>query len=486
MKLEKKCLLSVLCVVTMTGILLSCGSAPKPEQNLPQETAVQETESSKKVPEVKTESAKKETKGFTKDGFVEDLQKALKEGSIESALKLYDNLPKEYQDDFDLQYIKASLYVSNNNPAEASEICNNLLKTNPDNIDLLELRLVIEKLTGNNASKTKALQAVIAKDPYNAAANIELAEESFGKKRYSDAQKYYKKALAKDSQNEAALFGMAQTDYYLEKDDDAKEYLNKLLEINPENYIAYLYLGKIAFSDDEYKVASDYALKAIEYNPTDYDSRMDYATYERNLGHFDEALKSWTKAIEIQPDYFLAYACRGGLYDETEVFDKALKDYEMVIKLNPQYYYAYESIAVLAIHEKNYKQAREAFMKCREMNDTNISYPLMITYCYYMEGNSVEAKNYSDSVLRKMDRNSVEYLMLRVFHDKAGEQPLPQRISTISSTNLRGKMYFYLGLFYDMFGGHEAACEFYTKVINMNSPMFFEYRIAEWNLGIKE
>ena len=79
-------------------------------------------------------------------------------------------------------------------------------------------------------------------------------------------------------------------------------------------------------------------------------------------------------------------------------------------------------------------------------------------------------------------RNSIDYAMLRVFHDEAGEMPLPQKINAIDNSNKKGKMYFYLGLFYDMFGGIEAAKQFYTKVVDMKSPMFFEYRLAEWRM----
>ena len=47
-------------------------------------------------------------------------------------------------------------------------------------------------------------------------------------------------------------------------------------------------------------------------------------------------------------------------------------------------------------------------------------------------------------------------------------------------------MYYYLGLFYDMFGGREFADEYYAKVVTMNSPMFFEYRLAEWRVKDKK
>ena len=241
-----------------------------------------------------------------------------------------------------------------------------------------------------------------------------------------------------------------------------------------------MYLGKLAYAANEYKIASDYAKQALDVDPENYECNMDYGMYERYLGHYKNAESSWTKAIEIEPDYFLAYAYRAGLYDEQDIFVNAMEDYKKVIELNPNYYFAYESLGILALHEENWTTAREAFMKCYDSNKNNISYPLMITYCYYKEGNGTEAKNFSNQVLRKMDRNSIEYSMLRVFHDRAGERPLPQRISAMTNRNLQGKMYYYLALFYDMFGGTELANEYYAKVVSMNSPMFFEFRLAEW------
>jgi hypothetical protein len=50
----------------------------------------------------------------------------------------------------------------------------------------------------------------------------------------------------------------------------------------------------------------------------------------------------------------------------------------------------------------------------------------------------------------------------------------------LKNVNERGKMYYYLALLFDLFGGTEAAKEFYSKVVGLNSPMFFEYRLAEW------
>ena len=45
-------------------------------------------------------------------------------------------------------------------------------------------------------------------------------------------------------------------------------------------------------------------------------------------------------------------------------------------------------------------------------------------------------------------------------------------------------MLFYMGLFYEINGSMESAREYYAKVTAFQAPMFFEYRIAEWGLGL--
>ncbi len=448
--------------------LISCASTPKTDSGVNE--SVEKTEQ------------KPKKKEFTKAGFMEDLDAALKD-SPEAALALYDKIPSQYADDFDLLFLKAAICVSAKDLAQAKELCALLSERDPNNTDVMQLAATIARMEGNKAERQKQLNAMLAKDKYAVGANIEFGQDAVLQKNYRNAKTYYTRALAKEPYNREALFGMGQVNYYLEQDDLAKDYFNRILEKHPDYAPAYSYLGKLASADNEYLIASRYAKKALDLDPENYEYNMEYGMAERYLGHFDSAIEAWTKAISIEPDYFLAYAYRAGLYDEESIFDKALADYKMVIKLNPEYYYAYEAMGILALHERDFTNARIAFSKCREKNLENISYPLMITYCYYMEGNKVEAKNYSDKILRKMNRNSIEYAMLRLFHDERGELPMPQRIAQVTNSNLRGKMYYYLALFYDMFGHDDFAKEYYTKVISMNSPMYFEYRLAEWRIG---
>ena len=431
-----------------------------------------------------------ETASFSKQNFVLSLQKVLQSEGTEQALALYSGLPSEYEKDSELLVIKASLLISAQKFSQAKTICTDIRSREPENMDALELLLYIAKLEGDTRTQSTLLKSILAKDQYNVTANIELAENAFDNKNYKQAYLYYQKALVRDKDNENVLFGLGQTEYYLgakdpSMDSKAEATFKLILEKNPSNSLAYSYLGKIAAASSKYKTATGYIQKAIELENDNYNYFLDYGMYERQLGHFSTAEQAWGQAIALQPDYFLAYAYRGGLYDETDRISEALKDYENVIRCNPDYYYAYESIGVLAVHQKQWDKARAAFEKCYEMDKTNnISYPLMITYCYYMAGDRQGAKKFSDKVLRTLDRKSIDYAMLRVWHDEAGEMPLPQKINALDNSNKKGKMWFYLGLLYDRVGGSEFASENFSKVVQMNSPMIFEYRMAEWKLGM--
>lgn len=421
--------------------------------------------------------------GFSKTSFMKDLQKTLNEKGMDAAIKLFDKIPAESRNDSDLQIVKASLYLSDGKTLDAQKIVNELLANDGNNVDVLNLAANLAKIQNKSADWNKYIKAALAIDPNNAEANSALGDQQMAAKKYKLARSYYQKALTNEPGNLDALFGVGKSSYYLEDDEKAESTFKKMLEIDMDCAEAYAYLGKLAGARGENSSASKYALEAIKRDSNNYDYIMDYGMYENNMEHYANAEKAWTRAIEIEPDYFLGYAYRAGAYDVQGKFQQALDDYNMVVKTNPDYYYAYESIGVIALHEENWKQAREAFMKCAQYNKDNISYPLMVTYCYYMEKNSFEAKKYSDSVLRKLDRSSIEYAMLRVYHDLAGEMPLPQKISTIQNSNKKGKMYFYLGLLYDMIGGKEASNKYFMEVVKLNGPQFFEYRIAEWKMG---
>nr|MCR5188229.1 tetratricopeptide repeat protein [Treponema sp.] len=281
---------------------------------------------------------------------------------------------------------------------------------------------------------------------------------------------------------------------YTDELQTSKVYFQKLIDKDPENSAALAYMGKLAYNDENYLRAISYVEKALKYDPENYDYWMDYGTYLRYHGEFDKAAKAWEHATTIEPDYFLAYAYLAGSYDDLEKFDLALKNYHKVIETNPNYYYAYESAAILEYHQKNYAEAIRLFNTAynyrandSKLNHLNWAYALMIAASYYKMNNPQGAKKVIATQLKKMDYKSDEYAMVRFFGDtysRNAENQLKQKIDKQSDSNIKGKMLFYMGLYCEINKADELAKEYYGKVTDMQAPMFFEYRLAEW--GFKE
>lgn len=416
--------------------------------------------------------------------FAKELQKFLNNGDIESAIRHFENLPEELSDDLDLKFVLGALYYSNQQYNEAISLAQKILETDPKNIDALELSTLSKYAKGDKKSYKEESEKILALDPYNAAINIQKAEEYSLNKKYKLAKDCYRKALKGNPENENAMAGYAQMCFYTDDLKSAKFWLEKLIAQNPKNATALSFMGKIAYDEENYLRASKYFKEAIENDSSNYDYWLDYGKALRYQGKFEEAEKAWTRATKIDPTYFLAYAYLAGNFDDLGNYEKALENYHKVIETNPKYYFAYESAAVLEYHAKNYAEAIKLFSKAYDYS-AQWSYALMIATCYFKLNNANGAKNVLTAQLKKMERSTAEYDLVRFFMDnysKNAETTLKQKIEKETNSNNKGKMLFYMGLYCELKNAPELAKEYYAKVTSMQAPMFFEYRLAEWSI----
>lgn len=422
--------------------------------------------------------------------FAEKLQSYLEKDDINGAIKLYDTIPANLASDVDLQLLHASLLISVNRLNEASDITKKLMDSGNTGIDVLEMNAEIAMAGKNKTEIASAVKSLLDMDPYNAVANNILGNQQALRKKYKLALGYYKKALVRDRSNEEALFGCGQMNYYLGNLKESKSDFESLLKYRPDESQAYLYLGKLAAEDENYLDAIKNVEKAIKLNPSNSDYWIDLGQYQRNTGKFADAEKSWTKAIELEPDYFLGYTYRAGLYDEQNKIEEALKDYHKIVETNPKYYFAFEEIGILEFHMKNWAVAREYFMKANAISSST-AYQLMVIATYLMEKNSFEAKKMADLYIKagnKQDMNfskSIDYNMIRLYKDQGPvglENSIAKELEKITDKNKRGKMMYYFALYYAMRGHPEVSADYYNKITKMQTPMFFEYRLAEWAL----
>ena len=479
----KKLILLFTIVPALAIILSSCISTPRKEKTVQQEIVPEQQKEAGQIPEKAEKNVQKDPPDVV---FVKNLQESLNKNDMQGALASFETMPDSLKNDTDLQILHASILVSAGRGKEAAAIGDALQAKDGSNVSVLELNSQIAAANGDKNKENVLIKQILTVDPYNTSANIQKAGQQVLWHKYKPAYDYYKKALKNEPDNPDALFGCAQMAYYLDNIPEAKATLQKILDKDSKNAMALAYMGKIAAENENNLQATKYIQEAISSDPGNYDFYLDLGTYQAKQENYNEAESAWTTAITIDPTYFLAYAYRAGLYNELKKYKESLADYYSVVKTNPQYYYAYEEIGILEWHEQNWEKARKGFKKALEFSKDNYSYKLMIAATYLKENNIEGCKSFLKNAMRNMDTTSIEYAMLRLYNDQGGinaENYILSKLDKIEKTTPRGKMWYYMGLYYEIKGSEQIATEFFTKIMNMQTPMFFEYELAEWSLG---
>ena len=470
--MKKTKLLSFFLIIIFIGLFFACVTSPKTSEE------VQTKEPSAEIAE-KTEVEE----GFSLTKFLDELYLSLRQDGLAKSLLLFDSLPEEAKDLFEIDFLHASLLFSANEYEESTAIVERLEKENPDNADLMSLSVMLAKAKGDTAKKNALIKKMIADDPTNADANIELANDQMLRKNFGLAKRYFLTSLSGDPTNPDAMLGLGQSSYYAGDLKTSKEILTKMTETYPEDSMGWFFLAKLASEDENYKKAGDYIEKAIELDSFYYDYWSDYGIYLRYQGRYDEADKAWSRAIELNDEAFYAYIHRASLYDEREELDKALSDYLRIIELNPDYPYSYEALGMIYWHKESWANSRKAFSFASKLNPNNISYSLMISATYLREKNTKANKDFLKNIYTKFPIDSIEYAMARLYFDAINPSNVEKKLSSITSSFLKGKMHFYMGLFYDLYGDDVNAKRQYSIVKDLQSPMFFEYRLNDWILA---
>ena len=109
--------------------------------------------------------------------FVRKLNSVLQTGSIDQALLLFSGMPPSLQNDMDLKKLHASLMISAELYGDAKSLVSELESKLPNDVEVKEMKMILAKAEGNSSAKTAALREIIALDPNNSYANIELAQD---------------------------------------------------------------------------------------------------------------------------------------------------------------------------------------------------------------------------------------------------------------------------------------------------------------------
>jgi len=219
---------------------------------------------------------------------------------------------------------------------EAENIYQQILQTNPDQPDALQLLGLIAHQVGKNDTAVDLITRALAIKPDLAEAhsNLGLVLQDLGKSE--DAIASYCKALNLKSDYAVAHNNLGIVLQGLGKLDEAVASYHRALAVKSDYAEAHtnlsIALRKLGHLDE----AVTSCRKALGIKPDLAEAHNNLGSVLREVGHLDEAVTSYGKALALKPDYAEAHNNLGHLLGQLDRPTEAFTCHRRAISLNPE------------------------------------------------------------------------------------------------------------------------------------------------------
>jgi tetratricopeptide (TPR) repeat protein len=266
---------------------------------------------------------------------------------------------------------------------------------------------------------------------------------------------------------------------YQRKPKEAEALLNRAVARYPQwtrplTERARLYSGAGFYAD-----ALNDLDRAEKLNGGDYWIAVDRGIALVDLNRKKEALPEFNRAIAMDPKVFLAYVYSAGIKDEFGDYEGAERDYAALSRLKPEYYFAFEGLGVQKMRRGQWAEARDAFLKAYEQSPET-TYALLAALCWMRAGKIQDPKPFLAQALKKVQRDTLDWYMVRLYHDLSGDNDVAARIDQEKNPVRKAQMLYYLASYYDVRGNVALANRYFAQVHELDQRFILEWRLNGW------
>jgi len=399
-----------------------------------------------------------------------------------SALVQFEKLPPEEIEKNEIQLMKASVYNAAGRPADARKIANVIIAADKNNTEALMVLADAAAIEGKERDRRSYLEKIVAINSNHIRALNDLGNISLGSRNLRVAAGYFDRALAAEPNNGEALVGRAVVYRYNKEPKSSEQFLNRAINYYPQWARPLQERARLYKSAGYYAEALEDFEKALALEPDNYWILVDHGTLLMEMDRKKDALADFTRAISIAPDIFIAYVYSAGIKFEFGDYSGAELDYAKMSKIRPDYYFAFEGLGLIKMKNKQWAQARDAFLDAYKQAPKEFSYALLAAVNWMRAGKLTDPKQFLAQVLKTAPRDSIEYTMLRLFHDLSGDADAAEKVEKETNIYSKSRMLFYLACYYDVRGNISLANRYYIMVQELDAVASIEWRLNEWIL----
>jgi len=413
------------------------------------------------------------------DAILDEVSRLMARREYRAALELFDKIDGSVTNTPEIRLLRASILNSAGRASDARAIASEIVSRDPKNTDALLVLAASASLEGREKEQRTLLERVVSIDPKNLNAITDLGYIALRAQSLRVAAGHFDKALAIDGDYMEALVGRAIVYRYARDPKKSEQLLNKAIRQNPDlatplHERARLYKGAGFLQDAINDLDS-----AKKLEPDNYWICADRAAVLIELNRKPEALEELDHAVLLDPNGFLAYVYRAAIRDEAGDYKGAEQDYAVIMKLKPDYYFAAEGLGIIKMMNRQYIEARDAFLAAYRQAPKEFRYAALAAINWMKGGRANDPKQFLAQVLRTVPRDSPDWHIIRLYHDLSGDGDMADKINREQNLDAKLKMTFYIAQYYDARGNTALANKYFIEVKDLNRPYSIEWKINE-------
>jgi len=411
--------------------------------------------------------------------------------NLAAAVPLYASLVAKHPAAVELRVFEAAAHE----PAAAAGALEPLVAQNPDNFRA-RLELARALLYGRRLGDAEeALKTVLKLNAASAAARTLLGDVYFSDGKYGKARKEYEGALEADVSNVPAQIRLALAMHRMGESAEAAALLGKL--VSDDNYprLAAGHWLLAMVRADQGKI--DEALQAIEkllaVDVDDYDALMAKGLLILRKKPIDAA-PVFQKAAEKNPRSSDALFCLGWAFEKSaegtdlqdaarqERLAKAAEAYDKCAGMDPGVR-PRDSLGFVYLLQSKHAEATKEFKRATDIDPAFAPAHNNLGLASDMADNRAEAKRRYEIVLAKVDKENIRarvMLALDLWLDGSGPKAIKELEKVVKDSPQDDLAWTFLGdIYYDVRKA-DSAIKAYKKATEINEKNFF----AWYHMGI--
>ena len=303
----------------------------------------------------------------------------------EKALDLYNELVKENPDDLDINNKVGVLYYSKGTKEDAEKAITyykKAIELSPSEGILYQNLALAYEVTGDNDKAAEAFEKSIGIEPRNDQFYSNYAEFFFKNNQFEKAIEFCKKAIMINPNSSLYYQNIGLAYEQLNKNKEAEEAYLNLLNIEPENANFHNNLGVFYYRTNQIDKAVEKYKDALVLDPDNILFHKNLAIAYESLGKNEELEETYLTILEKDPDNDEIHNLLGVLYYRTNRLEKAITSYLKALELNSNVAVYYQNLGLAYDDYGQIDAAEDAYLKSLKI-DPNDDRCLNLTGVFY-------------------------------------------------------------------------------------------------------